>query len=109
MFHTLPKPISNAGVTAKTTVKATQCMVHGLVVVNQTAAEAFLQVFDALLANVTLGVTVPDYFVPIPASGGVVIPLSNAGFQHFIGVVIGCTTGASNGVGAACDVTMFIK
>jgi hypothetical protein len=109
-FIPIPKPISKAAVAAtKVTVTASQCLLHGLVVVNQTAAEAFLQIFDALAANVTVGTTVPDYVIPIPASGGVVIPLSSVGFEHLIGIVIAGCTSPTNNVGAACDVTLFVK
>jgi len=109
-FVSIPKPISKASVAAtKVTVSASQCQLHGLVVVNQTAAEAFLQIFDKAAGDVTVGTTVPDYFVPIPASGGVVLPLALFGFQHLIGIVIACTTSPTNNVGAACDITLFVK
>jgi len=108
-FVQVPKPISkkNVGSTA-VAVKTTQCDVHGLVVVNQTAAEAFLQVYDLALGSVVVGTAV-DYFIPIPASGGVVIPLTKVGFQHFNAVSIACCTAPDNNVAALCDVTMFIK
>lgn len=109
-FVPIPKPISKAIVGAtKVVVTASQCLVHGLVVVNQTAAEAFLQVFDKLTADVTVGTTVPDYFIPVPASGGVVIPLSKVGFAHLTGVVIACCTSPTNNTGANCDVVVFVK
>lgn len=109
-FIPILKPVFNAAVAAtKVVVNSRECLIHGLVVVNQTAAEAFLQVFDALTANVTVGTTAPDWVIPIPASGGVVIPLSSVGFQHLKGVIIAGCTSPTNNVGAALDVTLFVK
>lgn len=105
----LPKPIStkNVGNTA-IAILTTQGMVHGLVVVNQTAAEAFLQIYDTAQASVVVGTAV-SWWVPIPASGGVVIPLSPAGFQHFNAVSIAACTTPDGNTAALCDVTMFVK
>lgn len=109
-FPPISKPIFSAGVAAvKTAIKATPCQVHGWQIVNQTAAEAFVQVFDKAAGDVNVGTTAPDYVIPLPASGGAVVPLGQVGLRHDIGFVIACTTSASNNVGAACDVLFFVR
>jgi len=109
-FPPIPKPLFSAGVAAtKTAIKATPCQVHGWHIVNQTAAEAFVQVFDKAAADVTVGTTVADYVIPLPASGGAVLPLNHVGLLHSIGLVIACTTTATGLTGAACDVLMFVR
>lgn len=105
----IQKPLFFAAVTAKTTVKAGHWHLHGWTIVNQTGAEAFVQVFDKLLADVNLGTTVPDYVIPIPASSGAVEPFSPAGFEHTIGIVIACTTTPGGAAAAACDVLMYVR
>lgn len=109
-FPEINKPIFKAAVVgAKTAVKATPCQVHGWQIVNQTAAEAFVQVFDKAVGDVTVGTTVPDYVIPLPASGGAVLPADTIGFRHDIGLVIACTTSPTNSTDAACDVLLFVR
>jgi hypothetical protein len=109
-FPPITKPIFKAAVAGvAVAVKATPCQLHGWQIVNQTGAEAFVQVFDALQASVTVGTTVPDYVIPLPASGGAVVPLGKVGLRHDVGLTIACTTSPSNNVGAACDVLMFVR
>jgi|SRR6185369_2438884 len=109
-FPPIPKPIFKAAVAAtKTPVKATPCQLHGWQIVNQTAAEAFVQVFDKADADISVGTTVPDYVIPLPASGGAVLPLNKVGFRHDIGLEIACTTTPTGSSGAACDVLMFVR
>lgn len=109
-FVLFPKPTYSSQVgTAKTAVAARPCEVFGWVVQNNTAAIAYIQVFDQLAGNVTVGTTVPDYVIPVPSNGEAVLPLSEGGFTHTNGLTIAATTGAGNAVAATCDVLMFVR
>jgi hypothetical protein len=109
-FPPIPKPLFSGGVAAaKTAVKATPCQIHGWHIVNQNAAEAFIQVFDKAAGDVTVGTTAPDYVIPLPASGGAVLPLNKVGFRHDVGLVVACTTTATGAGAGAADVLMFVR
>lgn len=110
-FPPIIKPIFSAAVGAtKVAVKATPCQVHGWLIVNPQAVEVFLQVFDALAANVTVGTTVADYVIPLPASGGAVLPLNHVGIRHDVGLTVACTTTPTgSGAVTGADVLMFVR
>lgn len=94
----------------KATVGALPGTVTGWHIVNTTAAIAYVQVFNALAANVTVGTTTPDYVIPVPASGGAVdILLQGRMIGHSIGCVIACTTTRTGSTNAACDVLMWYE
>lgn len=102
-------PVFIAAVAAtKQTVKADLGRLHALKLLNTTAAKAYLQCFNKLAADVTVGVTVPDFVIPLAANEGTTIPLVlPIGFS--IGLVIaGCTTATGN-TGAAIDVLAVIE
>ena len=48
------------------------CNILKFVVVNTTAATAFVQIFNAAAANVVLGTTVPMFVIVVPITTGVV-------------------------------------
>lgn len=77
---------------AKATVIATPAILTGMSFVNGLAAISFVQLFDALIANVTLGTTNPDWEFPVPASVGALVNLSASGIKFHIGIVVGVTT-----------------
>lgn len=97
-------------VTTQQQVKGSSGNVYGWSVMNTTAAIAYVQVFNKLSANVTLGVTVPDWVIPVPANGTTGagsngwIPVS---ILHATGITIACTTTRTGSSTAACDVLMF--
>lgn len=68
---------------------------------NSGGSVSFLQFFDALLADVTVGTTTPDFIVPLPATGGYDSALTLP--ESFrTGIVIACTaTPTGNGAPAA--------
>jgi hypothetical protein len=47
-------------------------------IANTTAAIAYVQFFWLAAASVTLGTTVPNFVIPVPASGGVVLPFDGS-------------------------------
>jgi len=100
----------SAQVTTKQQVKGSTGSIAGWSVLNTTSAIAYVQVFNALAANVTLGSTTPDWVIPVPANG-----TTGAGTNgwlpiailHSTGITIACTTTRTGSSTAACDVLIF--
>ena len=67
---------------------------------NSGAAFTFLQLFNALAANVTVGVTTPDFVIPIPATGATVLDE-----QMFFntGLTMACTSTPTGAVAPAAN------
>jgi len=101
-------PVFNAGVTTKTTVKAGKGQLHNLVLQNTTAAKAYLQCFNKLAADVTVGTTVPDFVIPLAASVSQSFPFPMP-IDFSIGLVIAGMTTATGNTGAAIDVLAVIQ
>lgn len=53
----------------KMTIKASSGYIHSIEVDNQVAARSYLQLFDIVLACVTVGTTVPTQSFTVPANG----------------------------------------
>lgn len=60
-------------------------------VYNPDAALAYLQLYDALAANVTVGTTTPTHSIPVPAGAIYDVPLLQA-MQFDVGLTIAMTT-----------------
>jgi hypothetical protein len=82
-------PYSNSAVTAATAIKIAPGSLLYLDVWNPNASMAYLQVFDATVAHVALGATVPTYIFPIPPVGGWSDALN---FHHANAITIAATT-----------------
>ena len=109
-FPPIKKPLNAAAVAGTAVdIKTTPCQLQGWQIVNQTAAEAFVQVFDKKAANVVVGTTAPDYWIPLPASGGAVLPLNKVGIQHDVALSVACTTTPTGAGASAADVLMFVR
>lgn len=50
-------------------IKAAPGNIYGYLVENSNATKSYLQIFKTLAANVTLGTTVPDFVIFVPATG----------------------------------------
>src|SRR4029077_5203332 len=83
--------IALRGIGAKATVIIGEAILTGMCFVNGLAAISFVQVFDQLLANVTLGTTNPDWEFSVPASVGALVNLSASGIKFRTGIVVGVT------------------
>jgi hypothetical protein len=89
----------NAAVSeTKVSVVAGPVLLFNILGFNTGAAASYLQFFDALVADVTVGTTTPKFVIPLPIAGG----LSDTytlpeGFRT--GIVIACTVTAT-GAGA---------
>lgn len=82
----------------KQTVIGAPVLLFNILAFNSGGSVSYLQFFDALLADVTVGSTAAKFTIPLPASGGFsdsyVLP---EGFRA--GIVIACTATAT-GAGA---------
>lgn len=105
MYLGLPFSAS-AGATV-TKVKDAPVTLFGYHILNNTAAIAYVQVFDKLSTNVTVGTTVPDYVIPVPANGGAVMAMGRTGSRHANGMSVACTTTRTGSVAAVCDVLFW--
>ena len=101
-------PFSAAVSGTAVAVKTGRSRVYGWQVLNNTAAIAYVQVFNKALADVTLGTTAPDYVIPLAANGESNVSFGGIGIDHDTGITIAATTGRANSTGAACDVLMEV-
>lgn len=77
---------------------------------NNTAAPAYFQVFWKAVGSVVVGTTVPDMVLPMPASGGAVIPFYGEGLKtRGTAWTIASTTTRTGAVSAACDIVIWKK
>lgn len=76
---------------------------------NTSGATAYVQIFDALAANVTLGTTRPDIEVPIATASSINIQFPTAGGTFPNGCSVASTTASegSSGSSAGVRVTIF--
>lgn len=73
------EPALSSAITGTVIVGSTTPTRIGLIeVANTTAAIAYIQIFWLAAASVTLGTTAPNFVIPVPASGGVVLPFDGA-------------------------------
>lgn len=106
------QPFSSQVSGTKTTVTAVPSRVLGYHLMNTTAAIAYVQVFDKLAANVTVGTTTPDFVIPLAANGSAILPISPKPanpISFSTGCVIACCTSRSNSTGAAVDVLIWTE
>ena len=80
---------------------------YGFEIENNGAADVYLQIFDKLAADVTVGTTVPDYTFRCPASANfgkdsVEIPLH----YHSKGITIAVTADRHGATAPAADATV---
>lgn len=77
---------------------------------NTTAAIAYIQIFWAAAADVNLGTTAANAVIPVPASGGVVLPFEDSGWKTGgTAWSFASTTTATGSTGAATFITVWRK
>lgn len=90
----------------KSTVFIGRGNLFGFLVENNGASEIFLQVFDALAADVTVGVTTPTFTFRIPASGVMGKDVNDSPLHFFAkGCVVAVTAGRTSAVAPAAPAT----
>lgn len=79
----------------KQTVVAGPALLFNITAYNSGNAVSYIQFFDALAANVTVGSTTPTFVIGVPNTGGydAALTLPEA-FRN--GIVVACTAGATN-------------
>lgn len=103
---------TKASYTAQTTtvrtVKGTAGKLGGYYVYNPNTSVAYVQVFDVATAtSVTLGVTVPDLVLGIPASAGANL-LSDTGIDFANGIKLAVTTTETGSTAPSTGVTVSV-
>ena len=91
---------SNAG--AKTSVGANAASLFGWQLLNTTGAVAYVQIFDKVSANVTVGTTAPDLVIGLAANGQIHAQFIQ-GIPFVSGITIACTTTRNGATGAAVE------
>jgi len=79
--------------------------IGAIAMLNTTAGNAYLQIFKTAAVNVTLGTTVPDDVIGLPASGGISFPVMSGGwYPGGAGFSIAGTTTRTGSTVALIDV-----
>jgi hypothetical protein len=76
-------------------------------ILNTVAAITYIQFFYKLAAAVTIGTTVPDFTIALPASGGATLNLAGQGWRTRGALSIASTTTAGGLTGAASHVSLW--
>lgn len=95
----------------KSQVKGSAGTIYGITAVNNGSTLAYIQVFNKLSANVTVGTTAPDYVVPVPApssgtAGAGIREEYAKGLSFGTGITVACTTTRTGSTSATCDVNV---
>jgi hypothetical protein len=98
-----PNFFFNPAVTTVVNVKTTSTQLFGWNLGNSTAAVCYLQMFNNVPANITLGTTAPTVVAEMPASGANV--QSNPGSRVFPGQIDGLVFGSGLSVAATTTPT----
>jgi hypothetical protein len=98
-----PNFFSNVAVTTVVNVKTTSTQLFGWNLGNSTAALCYVQLFNAVPANITLGTTPPTAVVEMPASG--VNVQTNPGSRVFSGQIDGMIFGSGLSIAATTTPT----
>ena len=83
-----------------------QCKLGGWHLYNGTNAQIHLQLFDALLANVTVGSTTPKMVLCIPAGQQVSMISSQDGAEFETALIMAATTQDDNNTGPTYDTSL---
>jgi hypothetical protein len=83
--------------------------IQAVALLNTTAAVAYLQMFRDIAANVTLGTTVPNISIGLPANGGISFPLPDGWLfgKDKVGCSCAGTTLPTNAIGAGISVNII--
>jgi len=105
-------PYSASLTSTKAQVKGAAGQIYGWIIVNNGSALCYIQVFNKLSTNVTVGTTAPDFVIPIPApasgTGGAGVAQSiDLGIAMTTGITVACTTTRTGATSATCDVLFY--
>lgn len=103
---TAGSPIRNLAATVKA-IKSAAGVLYGLQILNNQGAACYVQVFDAAVASVTLGTTLPDLEVLVAANSYLNVPLPAFGVPFGNAIAVASTTLEGGSVGSAAGVMLF--
>lgn len=93
-------------------VKATAGTLYGWYIVNRTTSVRYVKFYNATVASVTVGTTVPDLTIEVPANSAdhiAVIFAFTPGIKFGTAITVACTTGfADNDTGAPGTNDVFV-
>lgn len=92
-----------------TAIKSSEGQLCGLQVLNNQAAAAYVQLFDAATGSVTLGTTAPAMEVLAPATSQVNVPLPDGGVWFDVAISAASTTTEAGATGSAAGVMVFAQ
>lgn len=96
------KPYFNAALLAtKQSVKTIAGRLYGWHIQNPNGADAWVQFYDALTANVTVGTTPPTWSIWVPALSAIDDPDFSIAIEFNTGLVIAATTTATGAAAPA--------
>ena len=83
--------------------------IFGYDLYNNNSAQAYVQIFNQIAANVVLGTTVPDLVIVLPANGGrnVSYQMRGISFSNALSVAVTSTRTGSSAMSNAADVSIF--
>jgi len=98
-------------------VKASAGQLYGGIILNMSASVRYLKLYDATVANVTVGTTTPDLTIPIPTLGdtngaGLTLDIPAQGLAFANAITVAATTDLeSNGAPGANEIiaALFYK
>lgn len=100
------KTYRNVGAT-EVEVSQNSIVLSGILFHNDDAAVAFIQMFDALAANITVGTTVPDVVIRLAADSFLPVDCHDMKFSTALTFVV-TTTAEGNTGGTANHITMIV-
>ncbi len=90
----------------KVAITTAEVNLYGFDAYNSHATDwAFIQVFDALTANVTLGSTAATYIIPVPPNGGRAVFMPMALRHMANGLLVAATSTATGSSAPAATLT----
>lgn len=105
-------PYSVSLTSTKEQVKGSAGQIYGWTIMNNGSALCYVQVFNKLSTNVTVGTTTPDFVIPVPApasgtNGAGLVQAIDLGIAMSTGITIACTTTRTGSTSATSDVLFF--
>ena len=102
------KNFVNLGTGAIQSVATGASRLFGFYAINtQASTAAYVQIFDLLVANITIGTTVPDEQLYVAGTSSAYLWLPEAGLYFANGISIQSTTAAGGASGSASGVTVY--
>lgn len=93
----------------KAQVSDSPVTVGAIIAYNQGGAVGYIQMFFQPSTSVTVGTTVPDKVIPMPATGGFVLSFDDGWYVGGTGLTIACTTTRTGSTNSTTDIFMAME